>query len=125
MLAETPDASPKKPAAPFTMMAMEAKKASTTSVRAAIPAHRWLSGVRASTDRFTPSIMINRNMAMARGVSMSRNQYSAAPAATVAIRATAFRDTVEEGTATGLFIPALSNRAAAASIAVPAAFGTR
>ena len=54
-----------------------------------------------------------------------RSRNSAAPAATVAIRATAFRDTVEEGTATGLFIPALSNRAAAASIAVPAAFGTR
>ena len=74
MFWDTPDASPKKPAAPFTMMAMEAKKASTTSVRAAIPAMRLFNGVRASTDRFTPSIMIKRKMAIASGVRMSRSQ---------------------------------------------------
>ncbi|MNE66974.1 hypothetical protein D3C80_1625570 [compost metagenome] len=74
MLAETPEASVKKPAAPSTMIQIDSRKPRTTTIRAAVPAKRDGTGVRCSMDRFTPSIMIIRKMAMARGVRMSRSQ---------------------------------------------------
>ncbi|MOA58472.1 hypothetical protein D3C78_1828800 [compost metagenome] len=74
MLAETPEASVKKPAAPSTMIQIDSRKPRTTTIRAAVPAKRDGTGVRCSMDRFTPSIMIIRKMAMASGVRMSRSQ---------------------------------------------------
>ncbi|VTO19987.1 hypothetical protein [Brevundimonas vancanneytii] len=74
MLPATPEASVKKPAAPSTMIQIEARKPSTTTIRAAAPAKRDGIGVRRSMARFTPSIMIIRKTAMARGVRMSLSQ---------------------------------------------------
>ena len=118
MLVDTPEASVKKPAAPFTMMAIETKKPSTTTTSAATPAQWSGRGVRVSMVRFTPSIMIIRKMAMASGVRMSRSQYSAAPAATAAISTRALRATVEVGRAIGAFMPLLSRPRSGASIDV-------
>ena len=70
----TPVAWSKKPAAPLTMMAMEARKPRITTNRAAAPAQCDGTGVRDSMNRFTPSIMISRKMAMASGVRMSLSQ---------------------------------------------------
>lgn len=74
ILAVTPEASLKKPAAPSTMMAIEAKKPTTTTIRAATPAQRLGTGVRSAISRWIPPIMISRNMAMASGVRMSASQ---------------------------------------------------
>ena len=113
---DTPSASLKKFRAPLVMMAMEAKKPSTTSSRAATPAQRPGTGVRVSIPRFSPSIMIIRKMAMARGVNMPLSQYRAAPPATTAINTRALRDTVEEGRLIGAFMAISSRSGPPASI---------
>ena len=108
MLLATPDACPKKPAAPLMMMAIDPAKISTTTIREAIPAQRRGRGVFSSMVRFTPSMTISRKMAMARGVRMSASQTRAAALTTTAISTRALRATTGLGTAVGDFMLRLS-----------------